>query len=339
MKHAGRADPALMKQMNLRNLRTVFRECVALTAAQLSARSGLSVVTVNALLRELVGTGEVQEDRQASVSAGRPTTIYRLQENFRCAAVVCGYQKRGRDNVSLTVVNRIGMTIHREEQAMAEVTVESFDRMLDAAFRHFPNIGVVGFGLPGAEFNGHIPINDYPALIGDAFVERLKQRYGVPVIVANDINAAIYGRALDTVRSHGEETIVGIFKPNGYAPGAGLMIGGAIHTGRRNLAGEVSFMPLGIDWTGLDHSNADALCEALSRLVAVMAAVLSPDLFMLYGDLPHPDLAGRVERRASELLFGRFDIRVQVSGEIEEDFEHGMLRLTMDRLWAIDCGG
>lgn len=369
-----RADPALMKQLNRRSIRAVFRHEPLQTAGQLSTKTGLSVVTVNALLKEMVGAGELWEERSAPVqaSAGRPSMSYRLNEVCRCAAVVCGYQKQGHDNISLNVVDLLGRTLHRVEQVFQQIGDDSFDALLDEAFARYPDIGIIGFGLPGAESDGTILLNDYPGLIGNTFMRHHEERYGVPVMFANDINAATCGYVLDPqmesqgmeaqgmepqgmephvapvcppeskptgthVKERGmlwrEDTVVGIFVPRGYHPGAGVVLHGRIHEGHGHFAGEIGCMPIGVDWKRLDHSDANALVDALGKLVAAIGCVIAPDLFMVYGEFCQLDLGARVAERASTLLKHRFDFQVQFSGKFEAHIEQGMIRLALDRLW------
>ena len=56
-----KADTRLMKQLNISTLRRVLSGEGKATKPQLSRLTGLSVVTVNALITEMLEQGEVQE--------------------------------------------------------------------------------------------------------------------------------------------------------------------------------------------------------------------------------------------------------------------------------------
>ena len=56
-------NPIQMKQENLSVLRNVFLKQHSATKPQLAKLSGLSVVTVNSLIHELLETGEVIQSR------------------------------------------------------------------------------------------------------------------------------------------------------------------------------------------------------------------------------------------------------------------------------------
>lgn len=53
------ADAKLMKELNKRQLRRILRQCKEATKPELADRTGLSVVTINSLLEDLLKTGEV----------------------------------------------------------------------------------------------------------------------------------------------------------------------------------------------------------------------------------------------------------------------------------------
>ena len=70
-----KADTRLMKQLNISTLRRVLSGEGKATKPQLSRLTGLSVVTVNALITEMLEQGEVQELGMVPSGGGRPSML------------------------------------------------------------------------------------------------------------------------------------------------------------------------------------------------------------------------------------------------------------------------
>ena len=81
-----KADTRLMKQLNKSTLRNILSQKRTATKPELAKYSGLSVVTVNALLSEMLYSGEVQESGNAPSGGGRPSMQYRYNYDYRTVA-------------------------------------------------------------------------------------------------------------------------------------------------------------------------------------------------------------------------------------------------------------
>ena len=187
------ADAKLMKELNKRQLRRILRQCKEATKPELADRTGLSVVTINSLLEDLLKTGEVVQSGLAPSGGGRPSTRYQYRPDYRYAVLLYGHQSEGRNLMHLAVVNLMGECVWRKEEYFDEILVESFEAVLDDVIGRFPEIGLLAFGLPGEVVDDVVTIHDYQALVGPEFMAHYKERYHLPVVFENDINAMTYG--------------------------------------------------------------------------------------------------------------------------------------------------
>ena len=217
------ADAKLMKELNKRQLRRVLRQCGEATKPELADRTGLSVVTINSLLEDFLKTGEAVQSGMAPSGGGRPSTRYQYRPDYRYAVLLYGHQSEGRNLMHLAVVNLTGECVWRKEEYFDEIRVESFESVLDDVIGRFPETGLLAFGLPGEVVNDVVTIHDYEALIGPDFMAHYKERYHLPVIFENDINAMTYGACRDDEMERA--TVAGIYLPRIYPPGAGLDTG------------------------------------------------------------------------------------------------------------------
>ena len=187
------ADAKLMKELNKRQLRRVLRQCGEATKPELADRTGLSVVTINSLLEDFLKTGEAVQSGMAPSGGGRPSALYQYRPDYRYAVLLYGHQSEGRNLMHLAVVNLTGECVWRKEEYFDEIRVESFESVLDDVIGRFPETGLLAFGLPGEVVNDVVTIHDYEALIGPDFMAHYKERYHLPVVFENDINAMTYG--------------------------------------------------------------------------------------------------------------------------------------------------
>lgn len=328
------ANTLLIKKINRNLVRRRMLSKKAATKQQLAGLTGLSLMTVSSILAELTAEGEVTEGNSVPSNGGRPSVEYCYNGEFGHAVIFLGYQKNDRNFIQMRVVNLFGDCVHREGTYLDTVLCDSFDEMLQHAFTLFPGIAVIGFGLPGEEENGTVTINDYPKLLGGEFMERCRKKYGVPVLFVNDVNAAALGYyRKQYVRRPFDGALAGLYFPRLYYPGMGLIIGGEIHSGKQNFAGEIGFLPLGIEWNRLDYQNKPAVFDAVSRLLSAVVCTVAPEKLVLYGDFFSEEDAVRIKECTERLLKGNFTVNLEIRADFEADYAYGLTCLILDSLY------
>ena len=325
------ADAKLMKELNKRQLRRILRQCKEATKPELADRTGLSVVTINSLLEDLLKTGEVVQSGLAPSGGGRPSTRYQYRPDYRYAVLLYGHQSEGRNLMHLAVVNLMGECVWRKEEYFDEILVESFEAVLDDVIGRFPEIGLLAFGLPGEVVDDVVTIHDYQALVGPEFMAHYKERYHLPVVFENDINAMTYG-----ARREGDvekATVAGIYLPRIYPPGAGLVIQGKIYYGTSHCAGELAGLPVPVSWDSLDYGRENDVLENLKLLTAVYGVTVAPETLIFFGDFFTEELQEQLRAYSGRLLEGKFHMDLIFAENLERDYEEGMKRLALEALW------
>lgn len=325
------ADAKLMKELNKRQLRRILRQCKEATKPELADRTGLSVVTINSLLEDLLKTGEVVQSGLAPSGGGRPSTRYQYWPDYRYAVLLYGHQSEGRNLMHLAVVNLMGECVWRKEEYFDEILVESFEAVLDDVIGRFPEIGLLAFGLPGEVVDDVVTIHDYQALVGPEFMAHYKERYHLSVVFENDINAMTYGacREGDVEKA----TVAGIYLPRIYPPGAGLVIQGKIYYGTSHCAGELAGLPVPVSWDSLDYGRENDVLENLKLLTAVYGFTVAPETLIFYGDFFTEELQEQLRAYSGRLLEGKFHMDLIFAENLERDYEEGMKRLALEALW------
>lgn len=325
------ADAKLMKELNKRQLRRILRQCKEATKPELADRTGLSVVTINSLLEDLLKTGEVVQSGLAPSGGGRPSTRYQYRPDYRYAVLLYGHQSEGRNLMHLAVVNLMGECVWRKEEYFDEILVESFEAVLDDVIGRFPEIGLLAFGLPGEVVDDVVTIHDYQALVGPEFMAHYKERYHLPVVFENDINAMTYGACREGEVE--KATVAGIYLPRIYPPGAGLVIQGKIYYGTSHCAGELAGLPVPVSWDSLDYGRENDVLENLKLLTAVYGFTVAPETLIFYGDFFTEELQEQLRAYSGRLLEGKFHMDLIFAENLERDYEEGMKRLALEALW------
>lgn len=326
-----KADTVLMKEWNKGMVRSHLKVAKAATKPELAAKTGLSVVTVNSLIAEMVESGEVLQGESVPSNGGRPSAQYIYNENYSLAVIIYGQQENSNNLIRLLVVNLYGEILERKSEYYTNITVDCFDPWIEEMIIKYAGVSMIAFGLPGEEENQVILLNDYPDIIGDVFLKHYQEKYKVPVIYENDVNASVSGYYFRHMKPL-QQNMVGIYVPRIYNPGAGILIRGEIYHGAKNFAGEFKFIPMPYPWKELDYSNKQQVSENLGRLLVMYSCIIAPDQFVLYGDFWTQEIKEGILEYAGDLLQDQFHPRITFSEEYDKDFETGMIKLSLDYL-------
>ena len=88
------------------------------------------------------------------------------------------YQRKGKTYVCLRVYDLFGDLWYREEQFFDEIRMDSFDQMLERAFRKTAGIRALTIGLPAHVWGGEVLYCDHPALTGGAWSAGARPSWG-----------------------------------------------------------------------------------------------------------------------------------------------------------------
>ncbi len=320
------ADNLFMKEINKHILRKQLQRTRAASKPELAKLTGLSVVTVNSLISEMIREKEVSEGELQPSGGGRPSMQYCYNPDF-CHAVVV-YSESNTGNVHMRVINLFGEIVEQREEHRDRVMVDSFDSLLDEAFDSYPGIRLIAFGLPGMEENGVIIINDYPDIIGTEFMKHYQERYQIPVYFENDVNAAVSGY-YHFLQEEGIRCTAGIYFPNTYAVGAGLIIDGEVHKGLHHFAGEIKYIPLFDKWEETGYQDEEKAVRVIATLAIIYICTVAPDRLVLYGDFWTEKLKEAIVQYVRNRLNAEFSLTITFSDNMYEDYEKGMIRLAM----------
>lgn len=322
----------LIKESNLNLLRGIMRQEKVATKSKLSIVSGLSVVTIQSLVKTLLDAGEIIEDNPVQPQFGRPAAAYRYNESIRLALIINMFEQHGRDTAGYRVYNLYGECLESLEAEIPSVTLESYQVCIDDLQMRHPNICVICFGMPCNEISGRLVTSDYEQLLNTELAPYYERRYQIPVFVENDINAAVLGYCEQCGYQRGEAfDVAGIYLPSKYPPGAGFCHNYELLKGAHGLAGELKNLPLHIDWSRFSFEKQE-LEDIAITLVQIIMCLYNPERIVIYHEGMNPDLPHRIHAVCnSELERLMFPI-LELKDSLKEDFDAGLIRMALEKI-------
>jgi len=214
--------------------------------ADVARSTGLTRVTISDLVTELMAEGLVVEmGQREGARPGKPATLLDIN---RTAFQIVGIDLSEAALFKGAVLDLSGAVLSRAEVPLAgSVGQEAVDKVLALAATlveqtTLPILGI-GVGSPGiVDLDGVVLSAPNLGWTDVALRSLLADRFGLPVVVANDANAAVLAEH-SFGGAHGDMMLVKI----GHGVGAGLLLGGSPLYGARFAAGEIGHVVVGTD--------------------------------------------------------------------------------------------
>lgn len=324
-----KANATLMKEMNLNHVREVMKQLETAAKPQLASMTGLSVVTVNSLVKELHERGELFEDLVVPSNGGRPAQTYRYNYDFSLALVLYLQEKQGQELVSAAVVNLEDRILAKEEYIMPVLDRQYFRTIIAHFLPLYPSIKMIGLGIPGQAVHGEITVSSHQELKGSRMIEDIETEFGLKVLVENDVNAAISGYCME----HGEaeeHCVLGIYFPGRYPPGMGIILDGKVIRGKHGMSGEIKFLPDSPDWSR--EMSTNVFVDVVCRILHTVNAVLAPDKIVIYQDRVEEDRLAPAWKLYMENHPMPTFPEVILQNTFQLDFETGLRGMTLKGL-------
>ncbi|GIO96540.1 hypothetical protein J14TS5_16260 [Paenibacillus lautus] len=330
--------PQSMKYAVRRALRSSLLELGSGTKAELSDRLGISFPTVSKVLEQMAQEGEVTLLGLDESSGGRRANRYAFNPDYMLGLAVY-YEK---EQSVYTIFNWNGDLIERKaEDGILQLGPEALASQLGSWIHRYPKIRSIAVGMPAAVRDGvifHVPL--YGTFQDYDLKSYLENLFSIPVIVENDMNAAVLGYQ-NLSRSEEASLVYVYLGHNG--PGAGLLINGNVVRGRSFFTGEIGYVPMSKDnnfHDVLDRKGSvmssliepdEEQIDALSRLSAAFTAILNPDAILWCEHNLLPSTLLSVKNRASAYVPERH-LPEMLLREWEHDYIAGLQRLALDMM-------
>ena len=241
-------DPQITLSLKDSILRLIWREH-KISRAEISRQLDLSRSTVTEIIKDLLPTGLVAEVGSGESSGGRKPIMLQFQDD---AKVILGIDI-GATHVSVAMTNLRGKLLLWKEKDYPvrenpEGTHNLIDELCNECFSTLRQgskmLLSIGVSVPSPvdpirpEYLSETII---PAWHGKSGLERLREKYHVPVYLDNDANL---GALAEHWWGAGKNVNDLIFIKISSGVGAGYIFGGKLYRGSKGIAGEMGHRPI-----------------------------------------------------------------------------------------------
>ena len=289
----------------------LIRDRGALTRGDVLRLTGLSRMTVSGRIDALLDAGLVRERGTERETGGRPSRRLVFSESH--ATIIAASVDTTHTSVALTDLAGRILAEHRVDVVVADGPQRTLDaitehaRLLIASREGIDRIGGIGISIPGpvdpdSGRPSKPPImpgwDDYP------IPDHLHTALGVPVLVANDADAAALG---EQRRAHPESRSLCFIKVSSGI-GSGIVLGGQVYRGTDGGAGDIGHIKI----AGHDHmlcqcgaygclaavASGGAIARALTKLGKPATSGSDVGAYLAAGDAD----AGRLTQEAGRVI-------------------------------------
>lgn len=323
-------QPNLLKELNKTAIKRVLMQKAEATRVEISAMTGISQPTVNAIISELVSARIVVEKGLTGSSGGRKAAVYELNTAYAHAIVLVVEQSKLRYQV-IDLVSNIC-----EEHICPRTAKEDICRRIVQTVTElqasYDNVQALVIGVPGSvDQEGVVyAIPDIPEFEEFALGKTLASALSMQVKIMNDINAT----ALGYVNKSYPESHHMIYLHVGNGLGAGLIADSRLLLGAGCFAGEIGFMQLGTDEYMLEETFHGQLEQSgydkIARVTINLISLFNPSLVVIGGSCAEKKLCRYVETICSSRFPRKMMPKIEMCSDAENYYIQGLSRTAME---------
>lgn len=269
----------LIRNQNLFQIAGTIYRLGSAFASELGSELGLSVVTVNSLLKELVETNVVYEQPLVQRDVGRPATNYAFNYDHEHYLLITIQEEANHLVIKAHVTNMLGeVTATGSTIDFSECDGTTFVNALKDAVNLAPDAKALALAFPGKIYKGFVLSSWNERFDGWNLDELITSATDIPYFVQNDVHLMTIGYCIEN-KINRKELIVGIYFPHQSMPGISIFTNNALIEGNHGLAGEAKFMPSLHDNGAPANDNETAM--RLTELMVAYNIALAPSQFII----------------------------------------------------------
>lgn len=329
------STPKSMRAEILRGIRKALLELGNATKVELSEKLGISFPTISKFFSQMEKDGELISVGLDDSSGGRRAKRYTYNPEYMLGLAI--FLERTETNY--IVFNCLGeiKDIGKTSSVLENDDLKSLTECVEEIKEKYPKISSISIGVPGSVNNGRIIyIPGYEHLQNFDLKEYMEKRFSVPVVIENDMNAAVLGYHDCNGRKKSNSLIYLYSGQNG--PGAGIMVNGVVVRGSTNFSGEISFIPQYDDRNfgqALENEGKKVFVsneheiDAISRLIASFVAIINPHKIIFCDDEVDQMIIEKIVKQSSKYIPTEHLPELLMS-DWKKDYLFGLQRLGLD---------
>jgi len=258
------------RKQNLQSILCLLDENKNLSAKQLANLTGLSIVSVNKLL-EIIDSHSDLITTSYLNTRGRRAKIYQLNYAAQQLGIVQLAEINNQIKAKYFLTDLAGKIKYQKFNDQKITSLKQLTDFIKHETLHEHPQKII-IGIPGAELDGRLQISDIKSLRDTSLTAAIETATNIETIVVNDANASTFGAAIDLHES--KNIAVGIYFPNNFGPGVGIVINNQLVNGADGLAGEIEFSTV----------DSSLISEQIRQHLQNIISLLNPNLIIVYAD-------------------------------------------------------
>lgn len=315
------ANSGTIKSINIKSVLKTLSEHESITKSDIAKYTGLSFPTVSTVIEHLIYKNEVNEVGVEGSIGGRCAKKYSLNPMYVVSLLL--YLEGNKLNwiVSDFCRNKIASgNLNCKDRILEEM-----DEIIYLIKSSYSQLASIVIGVASNVNNGKIMSHiEYKELQGVNITELFEEKYGIPVIIENDMNVAIRGY-WDRHSSNDIEVVVNIYiGDNGM--GASMIINGKVLKGKSNFAGELHYLPIcddNIKYAKEGFGESD-IVEYYGKVIQSYVSLINPNLIVLYNNVYIKGKLEDIKNYCKVRIPEEAMAKIILSDEFKEDYEFGL---------------
>lgn len=273
----------LIRRKNLEKLSALLFFKRKAIKAEMAKETGISVVTINSLVKELVKENIFLEGPLIQQKTGRPAVEYNFNYDKTYYLLMSIQEKKSPEmnrklEVIAKIINLDGIVKVSEVIDFPDISVEALLTIIEKYLHTEYEIERIGLAIPGKIFEGVVTSSWGNVFDGWNIEQELKRMTEIPIKIQNDAHIMTMGYCVENNLLI-NESVVGIFYPEKSMPGITIFSNGALIEGQKGLAGEAKYLPILMEKTA--PNTGIELARNLSEMIAIYNAVIAPSIFVI----------------------------------------------------------
>lgn len=315
------ANSGTIKSINIKSVLKTLSEYESITKSDIAKYTGLSFPTVSTVIEHLIDKNEVNEVGVEDSIGGRCAKKYSLNPMYVVSLLL--YLEGNKLNwiVSDFCRNKIASgNLNCKDRILEEM-----NEIIYSIKSSYSQLASIVIGVASNVNNGKIMSHiEYKELQGVNITEYFEEKYGIPVIIENDMNVAIRGY-WDRRSSNDIEVVVNIYiGDNGM--GASMIINGKVLKGKSNFAGELHYLPIcddNIKYAKEGFGESD-IVEYYGKVIQSYVSLINPNLIVLYNNVYIKGKLEDIKNYCKVRIPEEAMAKIILSDEFREDYEFGL---------------
>lgn len=324
------SNSADIRKENKRTIYRVMLDGQTHTKQQLSVSTGLSVATCNTLLNDMAQQGLVCAGSKQFGDVGRSSVLYHINNDYESYLAIHFYMIQRQRWIEYLVFSACGKILAKVTQKYDVVDYAQVESVISDVIQTHPNLSQIIVGTPSIAQFGVIRHCDIPELENVPLVEKLEQRFSLPVAMENDMHHKAYGYYK---LSGNEEDVISLgYFSDHILPGTATIHKGTIIRGAHSFAGMTGFLPYDMSKEEqLAMLEPDTCIPFITKSVCAIIVLLNPGTIVLTGNLINAAMLETVIEKCKEDIPTEYLPEFKVVDSFDQYYYEGMYQLAVDR--------